>query len=178
MCHFFLKIFYAGKSPPDRNAGIEAPIIPPINAASNSSKPSLVSGKKRRNNARPSHPKGSKLQKSDNPAKVDDTTMDSAGEEMDDFGFEGAIPDGLRPQNPTEHTQRRQKSAVAWTETMPLLTYPLMAALHKIKQDKSGRHIEVEGSTCQSGCKAKGASIVNIISFEGVYCPKVCSSYC
>jgi hypothetical protein len=104
--------------------------------------------------------------------------MDPASEEMDDFGFEDAIPDGLIPQNQTEHTQRRQKSALAWSEAMSSLTYPLMAALHKIKQDKNGRYIEVEGSTCQSGCESKGASMVNIISFEGVYCLGVYSSYC
>ena len=97
-----------------------------------------------------------------------DTRTDSAGEDMDNFGFEGATPDGLIPQNQTEHTQRRQKSALAWNEAMSSLTYPLMAALHKIKQDKNGRHIEVEGSTCQSGCETKSASVVNIISFEGV----------
>lgn len=172
----FSQEFYAGKSPSDRNAGIESSmILNPIDSASNSSKVSLVSGKKRRNNATASHPKGSKVQKSDNSAKVD-TRMDSAGEDMDDFGFEGAIPDGLIPQ--TEHTQRRQKSALAWNEAMSSLTYPLMAALHKIKQAKNGRCIEVEGSTCQSGCEKKGASMVNIISFEGVYRLNVYSSYC
>ena len=175
---FSLTKFYAGKSPSNRNSGITSSIIlnptilNPTGEASDSSKLSLVSGKKRKNNAPPSNSKGSKVQKSDNNSAKVDARMDSSGEEeIDDFSFQGAIPDGLIPRN--GHSRCRQKSALAWKEAMPSFTYPLMAALHKIKQDKSSRRTEMEGSTCQSGCKTKGASIVNIISFEGVCCLKV-----
>lgn len=90
----------------------------------------------------------------------------SIWEDLNDAPLESTILEDFTINcGPRSHTQRRQRSAAAWSEIMPTLVYPLMAALHSIS--KSYAHEEfLKVSACQSECETK-QSTVNVVSFGG-----------
>jgi hypothetical protein len=137
----------------------------PPAAASTSTRPSLISGKKRKNGP-PLHRKASKVPKPDHDVDVDGKNEGIDDEETNDFNFEATIPEGLLPQTKSSHTERRRRNANAWQEVMPSLIYPLMATLHTIAPNSTHRAIDVAAFTCVSGCDIK-RSMVKSVSFGG-----------
>jgi hypothetical protein len=138
-----------------------ATIANPPAAASASTQPSLISGRKRKKQHPLLHPKASKVPKPDADVGV---ANDAIGEEMSDFDFEGTIPETFNPQTKSSHTERRQRNANAWQEVIPSLIYPLMAALHTIAPSSTDRAIDV---ACISGCHMR-RSTVKSVSFGGM----------
>ena len=76
----------------------------PPAAASTSTRPSLISGKKRKKGP----PLHRKVPKPDHNVDVDGKNEGISDEETNDFDFEATIPEGLLPQTKSSHTERRQ----------------------------------------------------------------------
>jgi hypothetical protein len=158
--------FYIAQSK-SSTPSINVPMIanPPA-AASTSTQPPLISGRKQKKQDPLLHPKASKVPKPDPGVDVDEAN-DAIGEEMNDFDFESVIPEDFIPQTESSHTKRRRRNANAWQEVMPALIHPLMAALHAIAPNNTDRVIEVEAFACISGCQIR-RSTVKIVSFGGM----------
>jgi hypothetical protein len=71
-------------------------IANPPAAASTSTRPSLISGKKRKKGP-PLHRKASKVPKPDRDVDVDGKNEGIGDEETNDFDFEVTIPEGFNP---------------------------------------------------------------------------------
>ena len=165
---YFLSVyipFYIARSKSSMPSINMSTIPNPPAAASTSTRPSLISGKKRKKGP-PLHRKASKVPKPDHDVDVDGKNEGIGEEETNDFDFEATIPEGFNPQTKSSHTERRWRNANAWQGVMPSLIYPLMATLHTIAPNSTNRAIDVAAFTCISGCDIK-RSTVKSVSFGG-----------
>ena len=142
--------FYTAQSKSSALSINESTNANPLGTASTSTQPPLISGRKQKKHDPPSHPKASKMPKHHYDVDVDEGN-EAIGEEMNDFDFDAAIPEGFTPQAEPSHTKFQKREAHSWQKLVPSIIHPFMAALH-ITENHTDGVVEMEAFTCVSRC--------------------------